>query len=204
MAGSLSEERRSHGTVEPGDCARVGVNASLDADHGCDDRPMRALIPVVLLAGLLAGACSPHGAPGGADEARAPRGAPVPEPPRDVVRPASRDDGDRPDALFAAIRAHARNAPVEGRGTVRRVLRDDREGSAHQKFLLGLDDGTTVLVAHNIDLAPRLDGLAEGDTLEFHGEYVWTPKGGTVHWTHRDPDGRHAPGWLRWRGRTYD
>jgi hypothetical protein len=108
------------------------------------------------------------------------------------------------DTALAAVRAHARDVEVDGHGTVTRLLADDRDGSPHQRFLLRLDDGATVLVAHNIDLAPRLDGLAEGERVEFRGEYVWNPKGGTVHWTHDDPRGRHPDGWLRWRGRRYD
>ncbi|GAB6195435.1 DUF3465 domain-containing protein [Lysobacter xanthus] len=106
-------------------------------------------------------------------------------------------------SLDEAMRRHAQDVPVEGEGVVSRVLRDDRDGSAHQRFLLRVGNDRTVLVAHNIDLAPRLDGLAEGDTVAFRGEYVWTPKGGTVHWTHRDPRGAHPDGWLRWRGRIY-
>lgn len=108
------------------------------------------------------------------------------------------------DALTAALKSHAAGAEVEGEGRVEHVLRDDARGSPHQKFLLRVGDGTTLLVAHNIGIAPRLDGLADGDTVAFRGEYVWNAKGGTLHWTHRDPQHRHPDGWLRWRGRTYD
>lgn len=108
------------------------------------------------------------------------------------------------DTLLQAIRDRAHEAPVEGEGTVVHVLRDDTHGTPHQKFLVRVADGSTVLVAHNVALAPRLDGLAEGDVVAFRGSYVWTPKGGTVHWTHRDPRGEHRGGWLRWRGRTYE
>lgn len=92
---------------------------------------------------------------------------------------------------------------LQGTGTVTRVLADDDDGSRHQRFILRLPSGQTVLVAHNIDLAPRLEGLAVGDTVEFKGEYVANPQGGVVHWTHRDPQGRHAGGWLKFRGREY-
>ena len=58
-------------------------------------------------------------------------------------------------------------------------------------------------IAHNIDLAPRVDGLSVGDSLSFHGEYVWNSKGGIVHWTHRDPGKNHPDGWLKYRGQIY-
>ena len=85
-----------------------------------------------------------------------------------------------------------------------RTLADDRDGSRHQRFLLTTPGGTTVLVAHNVDLAPRLEPLAVGDTVQFAGEYVWNEQGGVVHWTHHDPDGRHPAGHLTAHGRTVD
>jgi hypothetical protein len=104
----------------------------------------------------------------------------------------------------AAVAVRARDVLVEGTGKVARVLRDDLEGSRHQRFLLVLTDGTTVLIAHNIDLAPRLEGLRVGDTVRFRGEYEWNEKGGVVHWTHHDPAGRHPGGWLEAAGRRVE
>jgi len=92
---------------------------------------------------------------------------------------------------------------IEGIGVVIKVLRDDTKGSRHQKFILRNSTGQSVLVAHNIDLAPRLDGLKKGDTVEFYGEYEWNAKGGVIHWTHNDPKGYHISGWLKYKGRTY-
>ena len=91
-----------------------------------------------------------------------------------------------------------------GFGKVYRLLPDDNEGTTHQRFLLRLDDGSSLLVAHNTSLAPRLNGLKPGDVVEFCGEFVDNDKGGLVHWTHRDPRGRHAAGWLRHNGRIYE
>jgi len=93
---------------------------------------------------------------------------------------------------------------VQGQGTVTVILPDDIDGSRHQRFILKLDTGQTLLIAHNIDLAPRVTQLDKGDTVEFFGEYEWNTKGGVVHWTHHDPNGSHIGGWLKHRGRTYD
>lgn len=92
---------------------------------------------------------------------------------------------------------------IEGVGTVVKVLADDTKGSRHQRFLLRLDSGQTVLVAHNIDLAERIDGLLKGDRVAFYGEYEWNREGGVIHWTHHDPAGRHVDGWLKHEGRRY-
>ncbi len=92
---------------------------------------------------------------------------------------------------------------IRGSGSVVRVLSDDNDGSRHQRFILRLASGQTLLVAHNIDLAPRIDGIAVNDVVEFYGEYEWNSQGGVVHWTHHDPNGRHTNGWLRSKGRSY-
>lgn len=105
--------------------------------------------------------------------------------------------------VIAAVRDHARHAQVEGEGTVAKLLPDDREGDRHQRILLRLSNGGTLLIAHNIDLASRVEGLREGDTLQFYGEFEWNDKGGVVHWTHHDPQRRHLDGWIKFEGRTY-
>ena len=101
------------------------------------------------------------------------------------------------------IGSEADHTQVQGAGVVTRVLSDDDNGSRHQRFILRLASGQTLLVAHNIDLAPRIANLRDGDTVEFSGEYVWNAKGGIVHWTHRDPAGQHVAGWLKHGGRVY-
>lgn len=107
-------------------------------------------------------------------------------------------------AIVEAYSTH-RNLPlVQGAGIVVKVLKDDTKGSQHQKFLLKVSDNITILIAHNIDLAPRVADIQVGDTVAFKGEYVYTPKGGTVHWTHKDPRGNHAAGWLQHNGKKYE
>lgn len=93
---------------------------------------------------------------------------------------------------------------VSGSGKVSRILSDDNQGSRHQRFILRLSSGQTLLVAHNIDLAPKINTLQNGDLIQFFGEYEWNSKGGVIHWTHHDPDGRHVGGWLKHNGRKYE
>jgi Protein of unknown function (DUF3465) len=111
--------------------------------------------------------------------------------------------GESDSAIDRAFANREHNVQVEGQGVVIKVLRDDDEGSRHQKFLLRMPSGLTILVAHNIDLASRVEGLRAGDGVEFNGDYEWSEKGGVVHWTHRDPAGRHVAGWLKHDGHTY-
>ena len=66
-----------------------------------------------------------------------------------------------------------------------------------------LPGGGTILVAHNIDIAPRVPA-AVGDRISFRGEYEWNERGGVVHWTHHDPDSGARRGWIRHRGRDYE
>lgn len=107
-------------------------------------------------------------------------------------------------AIVEVLRGERADAPVDGEGRVERVLSDDEEGSRHQRFILVLPSGQTILVAHNIDLAARIEGLRVGDEVRFRGDYEWNERGGVVHWTHRDPAGRHRGGWLEHAGRRYE
>ena len=107
------------------------------------------------------------------------------------------------DDVSRAFDTRKSNVQVRGSGRVDRVLSDDLVGSRHQRFILRLPSGQTVLVAHNIDLAPKITSLSKGDSVEFYGEYEWNAKGGVIHWTHHDPKGSHVGGWLKSGGRTY-
>ena len=106
--------------------------------------------------------------------------------------------------LKQAYQNHQSDLQIQGSGTVSRVLPDDNIGSRHQKFILRLDSRQTLVVAHNIDLAPRIPNLKVGDVVQFYGEYEWNDKGGVIHWTHRDPGNRHAHGWLKHQGKIYE
>ena len=106
-------------------------------------------------------------------------------------------------ALENAFANRLGNQQLAGQGVVVKLLPDDSNGSRHQRFIVKLNSGRTLLIAHNIDLAQRIDTLRAGDTVAFYGEYEWNPKGGVMHWTHHDPQGRHPGGWIKHDGQTY-
>jgi hypothetical protein len=96
------------------------------------------------------------------------------------------------------------NIQVRQAGTIIKMLADDTSGSRHQRFIVRLSSGQSVLIAHNIDLAPKVEGIGEGSMISFSGEYEWNNKGGVIHWTHHDPQGQHEGGWLTYNGRKYE
>lgn len=117
--------------------------------------------------------------------------------------PAGSDAAGAKDVIAEAYRARRSGFVVEGAGVVETILRDDTAGSRHQRFILRLESGLTLLVSHNIDVSPRVRDLAMGDRVDFRGQYEWNDRGGLIHWTHRDPARRRPGGWLRHRGRVY-
>lgn len=98
---------------------------------------------------------------------------------------------------------HTSNQMIYQQGVVWKILQDDNEGSRHQKFIVKLSNEQTLLISHNIDLAKRIPDLQNNDSITFKGEYEWNRKGGVVHWTHKDPKGRHEDGFLIHNGQKY-
>jgi hypothetical protein len=120
-------------------------------------------------------------------------------PPNDSTGPAHQSDR----ILASAFEKQKSGFQAEGAGIVVKILPDDNIGGHHQRLILRLHSGQTLLIAHNTDLAPRLSSIKKGDALAFNGEYEWNSKGGVIHWTHHDPNGRHVTGWLKHNGQTY-
>ena len=86
---------------------------------------------------------------------------------------------------------------IMGEGVVTAILNDDTIGQMHQRFVLELSHHKTLLVLNNIDIFPRLEPIKIGDIVEFYGEYIWNRHGGMLHWTHPDPKGIRADGYVK-------
>lgn len=91
---------------------------------------------------------------------------------------------------------------IEITGFVRRLLSDDSDGSRHQRFIVDIGAGRTLLIAHNTDLAERIP-LGIGDRVRVRGMYEWNDLGGLMHWTHHDPLGVEDGGFVRYRRKEY-
>ncbi len=91
---------------------------------------------------------------------------------------------------------------IETTGFVTRLLSDDNDGSRHQRFVIDVGGGWSLLIAHNIDLAERVP-VSLGDRVFIRGMYEWNDLGGLVHWTPHDPLGEEVGGYVRYRRRVY-
>lgn len=94
---------------------------------------------------------------------------------------------------------------IEDRGLVTRLIADDadeHDDSRHQRFVVKLRGCQTLLVTHNLELAPRVP-VGLGERVSFRGIYEFNDSGGLVHWTHRDPMGAGDGGWIRSGRETY-
>ena len=76
--------------------------------------------------------------------------------------------------------------------------------SPHEGFLFQLGSGCSLVlrVEANTDFTGPIP-LAPGERVLVKGEYEYYPLGGVIHWTHRDPRGRHESGYIAAGGRMY-
>lgn len=101
-----------------------------------------------------------------------------------------------------ALREERSGVWLEVEAPIVKVLDDDRHPPRHQRILLDMGRRRTLLLTHNIDLAPRVPASA-GDVLRIRGRFEWNKKGGVIHWTHHDPQGRKPGGWVDLDGERY-
>ncbi len=103
---------------------------------------------------------------------------------------------------YAAARSHVE---VIVRGPVTRVLGvAPGRVSPHEGFLMRVRArcDLTVRVESNVFFTGRFP-IARGERVQVKGEYEYYPRGGVIHWTHRDPRLRHQGGYVEVGGHWY-
>lgn len=103
------------------------------------------------------------------------------------------------DLLENLYKSKASGELITFEAVVENILSDDNEGSRHQRLILR-SNNRTVLLAHNIDVAPRVP-VKKNDTVIVKGEYEWNQKGGVVHWTHKKNNTPY--GWVQLNNKKY-
>jgi hypothetical protein len=105
-------------------------------------------------------------------------------------------------SAYADQRSHVE---VVADGAVTRLLGvQPGRVSPHEGFLLHLASGCSLVVRveTNTDFTGPIP-LALGEHVLVKGEYEYYPLGGVIHWTHRDPRGRHEGGYVAAKGTVY-
>ncbi|MDP2720467.1 MAG: DUF3465 domain-containing protein [bacterium] len=99
-----------------------------------------------------------------------------------------------------AFEKNISDIPLTIEGKVTEILADDNGETPHQRFIVTIHSGHTVLVAHNLERAYRVP-VKVGDRVEVRGTYVWNKYGGILHNTHHDDRGIHEDGWVNFVGK---
>lgn len=106
---------------------------------------------------------------------------------------------NKPNSIENLFKSKTSGVFVEFDAEVVNVLEDDNNGSRHQRLILKTKNNT-VLLAHNIDVAPRVP-VKKNDTITVKGQYEWNDKGGVVHWTHKKDNSPY--GWVMFNNKKY-
>jgi len=115
----------------------------------------------------------------------------------------------RPDngAALRDIADRRAGKEVVVEGTVTSVM-PSAEGPSgvHERFILLIaqpGQRVPVFVADNISIASAAP-IRRGDDVIVKGELAFNDFGPVIHWTHRDPRFRHAPGFISVGGKVYE
>jgi hypothetical protein len=94
------------------------------------------------------------------------------------------------------------DVPLTAEGKIVEVLPDDTDETPHQRFVIKLETGNTILIAHNLERAYRVPVKID-DEIEVHGTYKWNKYGGLIHKTHHDERRVHEDGWINLVGKHH-
>ena len=89
---------------------------------------------------------------------------------------------------------------VINKGKVIKILEDGHKGTHHQRFIIRIPSGRSVLIAHNIEQAYQVK-IKINDEVETKGNYVWSKYEGLLHNTHHANRGEHDDGYINFVGK---
>lgn len=104
--------------------------------------------------------------------------------------------------IIQAQSQQARKVELTVTAPIKKMLREEDYREPHQRFLLILSNGTTVLVANDLQYGTYAPVQA-GNVVRIHGEYIWNERGGVLHWTHKSDEPRHESGYIDFNGMRY-
>ncbi len=115
-----------------------------------------------------------------------------------VIRPATNDS-----EIVRALENRKMVNFIQGANlVVTRILPEDTRGNPHQLWMARLSSGSQVKIIYNLDMGERVP-LKVGDVFSVGGQFLWTNKGGLIHWTHEDPRKNRPDGYVILDGQVY-
>ena len=109
--------------------------------------------------------------------------------------------------LLTDIAAHSAGSEEVVEGTVLRMLPNSSGPSGvHERFIVDVrakDSYVPLYVTDNVTVG-QAPPLHVGDQVIVKGELAFNERGPLLHYTHRDPRMRHAPGFVEVGGHIYE
>jgi len=109
--------------------------------------------------------------------------------------------------VLTDIAAHRAGSEEVVEGTVVRVLPNSNGPSGlHERFIVDVranESNVPLYVTDNISVG-QAPTLHVGDRVVVKGELAFNERGPLLHYTHRDPRLRHAPGFVEVGGHVYE
>ncbi|CAN5587272.1 hypothetical protein BH11CYA1_BH11CYA1_24920 [soil metagenome] len=104
--------------------------------------------------------------------------------------------------IIQAQSQQARKVELTVTAPIEKLLREEDYREPHQRFLLALSNGTSVLVANDLEYG-TFAPVQAGNIVRIKGEYIWNERGGVLHWTHKSDEPRHESGYIDFNGMRY-
>lgn len=115
---------------------------------------------------------------------------------------------EKTDTNYEILNAIKNSTPLSHaivkKAQVIKLLRNDNKGAKHQRWIIQIENGVTITIVHNIDIAEKVP-VSPGDIIEAAGELIFgdRKKDPILHWTHADPNKKYIDGYILLNGKKY-